>query len=90
MLLLACAGLVGALALTPPVSVSVVGQDVQVGAVPPSSWQGWSGPGQAELFGEGPVQTVQTFSGPVRPRLVWQRFNRLFNGQFIGFAFWIN
>jgi lysophospholipase L1-like esterase len=65
-----------ALALTPPVGVTVLGQDVQVGAVTPSRSLGLSGPGVAELFGEGPVDTVQQFEGPLRPRIVWQRFNR--------------
>jgi lysophospholipase L1-like esterase len=65
-----------ALALTPPVPVTVLGQDVQVGAVTPSRSLGLSGPGVAELFGEGPVDTVQRFGGPLRPRIVWQRFNR--------------
>lgn len=65
-----------ATAITPPVSVTVLGQVVQVGAVAPSASQGLSGPGVAELFGQGPVQTVQRFDGPIRPRVVWQRFNR--------------
>ena len=65
-----------ALAVTPPVSVSTFGQTVQVGAVPPSLSLGLSGPGEADLFGEGTIQTVQHFDGPIRPRIVWQRFNR--------------
>lgn len=65
-----------ALAVTPRVPVEAFGQVVQVGAVPPSAGLGLSGPGQADLFGEGPVDTVQHFSGPVRPLIVWQRFNR--------------
>lgn len=66
-----------ALALTPPVSVTVAGQNVQVGAVAPTHLGlSWSGPGQAELFGEGSVDTVLEFAGPVRPRIVWQSFNR--------------
>ncbi len=75
-LALAVASLVMAVTVTPPVSVSVFAQTVHVGAVAPSPSMGWSGPGEADLFGEGPVPTVQRFSGPIRPRLVWQRFNR--------------
>lgn len=74
--MLAVASLLLALAITPPVPVTVLGQDVQVGAVTPSRSLGLSGPGVAELFGEGPVNTVQQFEGPLRPRIVWQRFNR--------------
>lgn len=73
---LAFAALLVALAATPAVPVTVFGQTVQVGAVAPSPEMGWSGPGQADLFGQGPVQTVQRFQGPVRPRVVWERFNR--------------
>lgn len=65
-----------ALWVTPRVSVSVVGQTVDVGAVPPAPPFALSGPGEADLFGEGPVPTVVHFSGPVRPLIVWQRFNR--------------
>lgn len=72
----AAAGLLLALALTPPASVSAFGQDLQLGAVSPASLRGWSGPGQADLFGEGPVETALTFPGPIRPRIVWQRFDR--------------
>jgi lysophospholipase L1-like esterase len=64
-----------ALVLTPPVTVTVLGQELQVGAVRPSVSSGLSGPGVAELFGEGPIQTVQRFSGPIRPRIVWTRFS---------------
>ncbi len=76
LLAMAVAGLLAALALTPAVSVTVVGQEVEVGAVRPSALQGWAGPGQADLFGAGEVATIQTFEGPVRPRIVWQEFNR--------------
>jgi lysophospholipase L1-like esterase len=62
-------------ALTPPVQVSVHGQDLRVGAVEPSLSGLLSGPGVAELFGEGRIETVQQFDGPLRPRMVWQRFN---------------
>lgn len=74
--LLAVAAMILALAITPPVSVSAYGQTVQVGAVPPRFTLGLSGPGEADLFGEGPLRTVQHFDGPIRPRIVWQRFNR--------------
>jgi lysophospholipase L1-like esterase len=76
LLAIALAALLAAIALTPATSVTVFGQDVEVGAVAPGDWQGWSGPGQADLFGEGPIPTVQTFRGPIRPRIVWQSFNR--------------
>jgi lysophospholipase L1-like esterase len=65
-----------ALTLTHPVDVAVLGQDVQVGAVAPSTSLGWSGPGEADLFGEGAVPTVAQFDGPIRPRIVWRQFNR--------------
>lgn len=71
---LAVSALIVALALTPAVSVSTFGQTVEVSAVPPSL--SLSGPGEADLFGEGSVQTVQHFDGPVRPLIVWKRFNR--------------
>jgi hypothetical protein len=74
--LLPVVALLVALAVTPPVTVSAFGQTVQVGAVAPSPHLGLSGPGEADLFGEGTLQTVQHFDGPIRPRLVWQRFNR--------------
>ena len=74
--LLGLVALVVAVWLTPPVTVTVAGQDVQVGAVAPSRDAGWSGPGEADLFGEGPVRTVQQFDGPIRPRIEWRRFTR--------------
>ena len=74
LLVLGVSALIVALALTPPVSVSTFGQTVQVSAVPPSL--SLSGPGEADLFGEGSVRTVQHFVGPVRPLIVWKRFNR--------------
>jgi lysophospholipase L1-like esterase len=74
LLVLAVSALVVALAVTPPVSVSAFGQTVDVGAVAPSLRL--SGPGEADLFGEGPLATVQHFAGPIRPLIVWQRFNR--------------
>jgi lysophospholipase L1-like esterase len=75
-LALALVAMTLALAVTPKASVSVFGQDVEVGAVAPSPHLGLSGPGQADLFGEGIVATVQHFDGPIRPLIVWQRFNR--------------
>ena len=76
LVLLALVAMVLALAVTPRASVSVFGQTVEVGAVPPSASLGWSGPGEADLFGEGTVETVQYFDGPIRPKIVWQKFNR--------------
>jgi lysophospholipase L1-like esterase len=71
-----------ALQFTPTVPVAVFGQVVEVGAVRPTL--SLSGPGQANLFGEGALDTVQHFDGPVRPLIVWQRFNRNDEaGQFI-------
>lgn len=76
MLVLALAAMTLALAVTPKASVSVFGQTVDVGAVAPGIHLGLSGPGEADLFGEGIVETVQHFDGPIRPLIVWQRFNR--------------
>jgi lysophospholipase L1-like esterase len=76
LLVLSQAAMLLALAVTPKVSVSAFGQTVQVGAVPPSPGLGLSGPGEADLFGEGTLETVQHFDGPIRPRIVWRRFNR--------------
>ena len=75
-LVLALAAMTLALAVTPKASVSVFGQSVKVGAVAPGIHLGLSGPGEADLFGEGIVETVQHFEGPIRPLIVWQRFNR--------------
>jgi lysophospholipase L1-like esterase len=75
-LVLALAAMTLALAVTPKAAVSVFGQSVKVGAVAPSVHLGLSGPGEADLFGEGIVETVQHFDGPIRPLIVWQRFNR--------------
>jgi lysophospholipase L1-like esterase len=72
----AAVGLLVALAVTPAVPVTAFGQDLRLGAVAPSAIRGWSGPGQADLFGEGPISTALEFPGPLRPRLVWQRFAR--------------
>ncbi|MBI1379206.1 MAG: hypothetical protein GC157_17265 [Frankiales bacterium] len=65
-----------ALLLTPPVRVTVFGQDLRLGAVSPVALRGLAGPGQADLFGEGPVETALQFDGPIRPRIEWQRFDR--------------
>lgn len=75
LLTLGVLSMLAAAALTPPVQVTVFGQDIQMGAVAPSLPGALSGPGVAELFGEGPIETVQQFDGPLRPRIVWQRFN---------------
>ncbi len=75
-LAVALAAMTLALAVTPKAGVSVFGQRVTVGAVPPSLHLGLSGPGEADLFGEGMVETIQHFDGPIRPLIVWQRFNR--------------
>lgn len=75
-LALAIAALLLALAVTPAVTVSTFGQTVTVGAVAPSPRLGWDGPGQAALFGEGTVDTVAHFRGPIRPLITWERFNR--------------
>jgi lysophospholipase L1-like esterase len=55
------------LRVTPPQSVSALGQTVGVGAAPPSL--SFSGPGEVELFGQS-LPTSVRFLGPVRPRLV--------------------
>jgi lysophospholipase L1-like esterase len=82
--LLAALALLGALLVTPKVSVAVFGQTVQVGAVTPTLGLGLTGPGQADLFGEGTVDTVLQFEGPIRPKIVWLHFNRNGDaGQFI-------
>ena len=47
--------------VTPPASITVFGHNLKVGAVPSSLSDGLSGPGEADLFGEGPVDTVQRF-----------------------------
>ncbi|MGB8383231.1 MAG: GDSL-type esterase/lipase family protein [Dermatophilaceae bacterium] len=75
-LVLAFTALLIALAVTPPVPLTVFGQNVEVGAVPPTPSLGWSGPGQAELFGEGSVDTALQFPGLIRPRIAWRNFNR--------------
>ncbi len=75
-LVLAFTALLLALAVTPPVRLTVFGQNVEVGAVPPTPSLSWSGPAQAQLFGEDPVDTALEFPGPIRPRLAWRNFSR--------------
>jgi lysophospholipase L1-like esterase len=55
------------LRVTPPQTVSALGQTVGVGTAPPSF--SLSGPGEVDLFGQ-PLPTSIRFLGPVRPRLV--------------------
>jgi lysophospholipase L1-like esterase len=73
-LLLIVASMSLSLLLTPKEEISIFGQTVEVGAASPSL--SLSGPGQANLFGEGTLDTVQYFTGPIRPLIVWQHFNR--------------
>jgi lysophospholipase L1-like esterase len=75
-LLVAFAAMFLALLLTPRVPVTTFGQKFLVGAVRPPAALSWSGPGQAELFGEGYLPTVQRFNGFVRPAIVWNRFEQ--------------
>jgi lysophospholipase L1-like esterase len=55
------------LRVTPPQTVSALGQTVGVGTAPPSF--SLSGPGEVDLFGQA-LPTSIRFLGPVRPRLV--------------------
>ena len=55
------------LRVTPPQTVSALGQTVGVGTAAPSF--SLSGPGEVDLFGQ-PLPTSVRFLGPVRPRLV--------------------
>ena len=55
-----------ALQVTPPQTVSVAGQVIQVGTNTPNF--SLSGPGEVDLFGEA-LPTEMRFTGPVRPRL---------------------
>ncbi len=67
---------------TPSEEVTAYGQTVEVGAAGPSF--NFSGPGVANLFGEGTLDTVQHFDGPIRPSISWLHFNRNQEaGQFI-------
>ena len=62
----AAASIAVALAVTPLQQVSVVGEQIGVGAAAPSL--SFSGPGEVDLFGQRLPTTVR-FTGPVRPRL---------------------
>jgi lysophospholipase L1-like esterase len=62
----ACAAIAIALQVTPPQTVTVAGQVIQVGATEPTL--SLSGPGEVDLFGQA-LPTDQQFTGPVRPRL---------------------
>jgi hypothetical protein len=62
----ALAAIAVALQVTPPQSVSVAGQEIQVGTTEPDL--SLSGPGEVDLFGQA-LPTNQNFTGPVRPRL---------------------
>lgn len=62
----AAGSITAALAVTPLQTVSLAGQDIQVGATTPDL--SLSGPGQISLFGQS-LPTTVTFSGPVRPKL---------------------
>jgi hypothetical protein len=55
------------LRITPPQSVTALGETVGVGAAAPSL--SFSGPGELDLFGQA-IPTKPHFDGPVRPRLV--------------------
>lgn len=69
-LLVAAASITVALLVTPVQTVTVAGQDVQVGTTTPNL--NWSGPGQIDLFGQS-LPTTLTFTGPVRPKLELSR-----------------
>ncbi len=71
----AVAGMFLALVLTPDVSVSTLGQTIQVGAVHPPAAFSWAGTGEVDLFGEGAVSTVQRFDSFIRPLIVWRKFD---------------
>ena len=65
-LLVAAASIAVALTVTPPQQVSVLGEQISVGAAAPSL--SLTGPGEVDLFGQR-LPTVIRFTGPVRPRL---------------------
>ena len=69
-LLVAAASIAVALTVTPPQQVSVLGEQISVGAAAPSL--SLTGPGEADLFGQR-LPTVIRFAGPVRPRLTLAR-----------------
>ncbi len=66
LIVLAAAAIAVALLVTPMQTVTVAGQQIQVGATAPSL--SWSGPGEIDLFGQS-LPTDLRFTGPVRPRL---------------------
>lgn len=69
-LLVAAGSISVALAVTPMQTVTLAGQDIQVGATTPDL--SLSGPGQIDLFGQS-LPTTLTFRGPVRPKLQLSR-----------------
>src|SRR5580700_4424732 len=66
LILSAVAAIAVALQVTPPQTVTVAGQVIQVGTTEPDF--SLSGPGEVDLFGQA-LPTNQRFTGPVRPRL---------------------
>jgi lysophospholipase L1-like esterase len=66
LILAAGAAIAIALEVTPPQTITVAGQAIQVGASAPSF--SLSGPGEVDLFGQS-LPTNMRFAGPVRPRL---------------------
>src|SRR5258708_31878524 len=62
----ACGAIAVALQVTPMQTVTVAGQEIQVGATAPDL--SLSGPGEIDLFGQS-LPTNIRFTGPVRPRL---------------------
>jgi lysophospholipase L1-like esterase len=67
LLVVTVASIAFGLRVTPPQTVSALGQTIGVGTAPPSL--SLAGPGEVELFGQ-PLPTSVRFLGPVRPRLV--------------------
>jgi lysophospholipase L1-like esterase len=67
LLLVTAASIAFALQVTPPQTVSALGQTVEVGTAAPSA--SLRGPGEVVLFGQA-LPTEIDFVGPVRPRLV--------------------
>jgi GDSL-like Lipase/Acylhydrolase family len=66
LILSAFAAIAVALQVTPPQTVTVAGQVIEVGTTEPDF--SLSGPGEVDLFGQA-LPTDQQFTGPVRPRL---------------------
>jgi hypothetical protein len=66
LVLSAAASIAIALQVTPPQTVRVAGQVIQVGTNTPNF--SLSGPGEVDMFGQA-LPTEITFTGPVRPRL---------------------